>query len=111
MLCQLYPVITRSHLIGWLIIHGDISSVESRGVAPLQQSADNNPSLNGPLKFLAPYRHLQRIEGILHHVVGVEFVASSQDDIRIALRRLREKEKLRSCRSLVAAHEKARRLK
>ncbi|MCJ1240400.1 hypothetical protein MMC14_008402 [Varicellaria rhodocarpa] len=47
-----------------------------------------------PIEALAPDRHLDLIEGVLHHVIGVQLVDPPHDDLDVRLLRLGEQEEL-----------------
>lgn len=63
--------------------------------------------MNGSFELLTAYRHLQRVEWILHDEIRINVVASAQDDIGVALSRFREEEELCASGCLKAAHEEA----
>lgn len=47
-----------------------------------------------PVKDLAPNRHLERVEGVLHDVVGVQVVNPPHGHVDVCLRRVREEQEL-----------------
>lgn len=47
-----------------------------------------------PIEGFTSHRHFQLIEGIFHHVVGVELVHFAHDDVNVGHQRIREQEKL-----------------
>ena len=61
-----------------------------------------------PLKCLTPYRHLQLIKRILHHIIAVQFIDSLHDNIHIRLLRLREQQELHPRKSLEATKSERR---
>jgi len=63
-----------------------------------------------PVKCLTPYRHLQLIKRILHHIVRVQFVDLPYNHIHIRLLRLREQQELRPRHRLEAGQAEERRL-
>lgn len=47
-----------------------------------------------PLKLLTAYRHLQLVEGILHHIIRVQLIHLSHNRVHIRLARFGEEQKL-----------------
>lgn len=75
---------------------------------PWFHSPSPNPSAQPPIKLLAPHRHLQRIERILHHIVGIELIDLPHNSIAIRLMRLRKQQKLDTRRRLKARQPEIR---
>ena len=53
-----------------------------------------------PLKLLTPYRHLQLIKRVLHHIIRVQLIHLPHDGIHIRLARFREQQEFRACEGL-----------
>lgn len=62
-----------------------------------------------PIERLAPHRHLQLVERILHDVVRVQFVDAAHRRIHVRLLRLREEQELRAGDRLEAGEAEERR--
>ena len=63
-----------------------------------------------PIKRLAPHRHLQLIERVLHHIVRVQLINAPHDDLHVRLLRLREEQELGARHRLEAGQAEERRL-
>ena len=55
-----------------------------------------------PVKNITSDRHLQRVEGVLCDVIGVQIVHLTHRHINVRLRRVGEKQELRACKSIKA---------
>lgn len=63
-----------------------------------------------PVKRLTPHRHLQLVERVLHHVVGVELVDLIHNRVHITGHRVREEQELSSRQGLEAGQSELFRL-
>lgn len=68
---------------------------QTQGLCPPSQ-----PSSQMPVKCFTSYRHLQLVEGVLHHVVRIQLVDLVHDCLHVAGHGIREEQELGACQCL-----------
>ena len=83
-----------------------LSSIPKKG--PSSTSLRPHITHQPPLELLTPYRHLQLIKRVLHHIIRIQLIHLPHNRIHIRLARFREQQKLRAREGLEAIQPEGR---